>query len=130
MYQAAGARTLCGMKRLACLLPLLIVAACSSTPDAPAYSDPKAMSDKAWSAAGITSCGDVDEAATIEGGHYLICDTNSGQVRFVTTSSESVAQEQADFTKGLGLMVERRGLWVVGAATQDTLDKVIGALMP
>lgn len=128
MYQRLTFGTLCDMRRAAMLLPLALLAACSSAPDAPAYSDPSAMSRKAWGPVGISQCGKVDEAATITGGHYLICDTDAGQVRFITTSSEAVADEQVDFTKALGMLAERRGLWVVGAKDQATLDKALTAL--
>lgn len=96
--------------------------------EVPAYADPSAMSSKAWGPLGITNCGAVDEAATMEGAHFVICNTGSGEVRFIAAESESAAEAQIRVAEVFGLVAERHGSWVVAAESQELLDRAVAAL--
>ena len=97
----------------------------SASGGVPSYAGPEDMASKV----GASGCGKVDEAASYDGAHYVICETGSGKVQFVAADSEAAAQGAAQAMQAIGWTVEQRGSWAVGArdaaaakATADALS--------
>lgn len=129
MYQGGRCVLCVGMGRVvAVLLLVCALAACGGGGGAPSYSDPGAMAKKAWGPAGISSCGGQDEGGTLVGAHFVICDTGSGQLRFIAAQDEAAAEAQARVAEAMGMTAVQRGSWVVGGDGQDVVDRAVAAL--